>query len=367
MWRTPGPCVSATHFHTYAQTHLMEREHKLGVPLAKQVTMDDTRGDEPTEVAEPQSSRLVWTAERNAYTLSASAVETNSVADLRESLSLAQEFLPKFDTDYIQFRDEVFSSVLSIHSLPLLTYMLDNEGVPISAVTPNSVFSWASKPLIEVLVTRGWDVNAQDNSAFAGKRLIDYLIRTRYGKEDLARWLVEEKGAAVDGGQDVPNHSRHAQPPPILETCAAFGTVSMLKFLEGKGAGPSRRMLHVAAEVAAGRGADPDSDHPAQGPGADAKDASVEMLRYLVDERGLDVNGIDSGAPPGLANTSWGTPLCYAARCRDGAPVVRWLLKKGADPSIKRPHSSMDALACAREAGCDEVLNVLEDWQRTRN
>ncbi|XXG96646.1 hypothetical protein Hte_002934 [Hypoxylon texense] len=275
------------------------------------------------------------TPEHNTYTLSASAVENGSIPELKKSLALARIFLPKFDTDYVQFRDEVFRDVLSHHSITIVTYMLDHEGVPVSL--------------------GGWDVNAQD-----GKRLIDYLVREWYGKEDLGRWPVEEKGAVVDGEQsDTDGSDMRTQPPPLLETCAAFGSVPMFKFLQEKGARPSRRILHVAVETAAGRGADPT---------VGASNMGVEMLHYLVDERQMDINAMDVDGPPqNPTNSHWGRPICYAARCRNGVPVVRWLLQKGADPTFKNPYSGLDALAYAREAKCDEVLGVLEEWQRTRN
>ncbi|XDG05291.1 hypothetical protein ABKA04_004906 [Annulohypoxylon sp. FPYF3050] len=332
-------------------------------------TMDDyTQDGQPAGTAEP-SSPLTWTPEHNAYTLSAAAVENDSIPELKKSLALARIYLPKFDTDYVQFRDEVFRDVLSHHSVTLLTYMLDHEGVPVSLVTPTSFFQWASRPLIEALITRGWDVNTQDSAAFNGNRLIDYLVRERYGKEDLARWLVEEKGAAVESQQsDSDGDEMGVQSPPLLETCAAFGSVPMFKFLEEKGAKSSRRILHVAVETAASRGANPDCEIPAPNPGEKARNMSVEMLHYLVDERQLDINGTDAdGIPQNLTYSHYGTPICYAARCRNGAPVVRWLLKKGADPTSKNPDPRFDAIAYAKEAKCDEVLSVLEEWERTKS
>ncbi|KAI0379238.1 hypothetical protein F5Y04DRAFT_290452 [Hypomontagnella monticulosa] len=292
--------------------------------------------------------------EHNAYTFSAAAVENDSIPDLEKSLALARIFLPKFDTDYVQFRDEVFRDILGHHSITLLTYMLDHEGVPVSLVTPNSIFQWASRPLIEALIGRGWDVNAQDGATFNGKRLIDYFVRERYGKDDLVRWLVEEKGAAVESQQsDTDGDKTRVQPPPLLETCAAFGSVPSFKFLEENGTRSSRRILHVAVETAASRGANPDCEVPAQNPGEKARNMSVEMLRYLVDKRQLDINGIDADrTPQNPIESHWGTPICHAARYRNGAPVS--------------PGSGFDAVAYVKEAKCDEVLGVLGEWQGTK-
>ncbi|KAI1384276.1 uncharacterized protein F4822DRAFT_65250 [Hypoxylon trugodes] len=320
------------------------------------------REGEATENKEALSSNVTWTPEHNAYTLWESAIKNDSISDLKESLTLARTFLLQFDTEYIPFRDEVFQDVLSHGSIKLITYMLDHEGVLITTVSPVSIFQLATKPLIEALVTRGWDINTQNGPAFNGTRLIDYFIRARYDKEDLARWIVEEKGARVDHDRSHPSDILGTDPPPILEACAAYGTVHVFKFLEEHGAKPSRRMLHVAVETAASRGADPERDDPADDAGAKWRNISAEMLRFLVDERGLDVNAMDTDIPHrNPTNTYWGTPLCYAARYQEGAIVVKWLIKKGADPAIKDPNSGMDALACARQAKCDEVVALLKD------
>ncbi|KAK5633158.1 hypothetical protein RRF57_008872 [Xylaria bambusicola] len=305
-----------------------------------------------------------WTTDHNAYTTSASAIENNSIPDLQKSLALARNFFD--DGEYAQFREEVFRDVLSHNSMDLLLYMLDYERIPITMVTPNSIFQWASKSLINALTSRGWDVDIVDPPAFNGKCLLDYFVRERYGKEDLARWLVQEKRATVTSRGSCPPGDRGAMRTPLLETCAAFGTVSMLTFLEQKGASPTSRMLHVAVEVAAGRGVDPDYDLSRQP--QDSHDRSIEMLHYLVNKRQMSVNAIDTDTcPQSGTDTHWGTPICYAARCSKGAQVVRWLLKKGADPTIRGKYSGMDAIACAREVKCDEIVSILEGWRGERH
>ena len=90
------------------------------------------------------------------------------------------------------------------------------------------------------------------------------------------------------------------------------------------------------------------------------------MLHYLVDERQLDINALDTGEPKHPTFSYCGTPICYAAHCQKGTPVVRWLLNKGADPTFKNPDSGFNAVACATKASCDEVLSVLEEWQGSK-
>ncbi|KAI0169678.1 hypothetical protein GGR52DRAFT_592228 [Hypoxylon sp. FL1284] len=242
-------------------------------------------------------------------------------------------------------------------------HMLDHSAVPVSLITPNCISQWATQPLVDALLARGWDV-----AAFGGRRLLDAVVRARRGGEELARWLAEDKGAAVDCEPSDEGDDTRARPPPVLETCAAFGSVGMFEYLEERGARFGRRVLHEAVQTAAERGADPGCEDPARRPDGSARNAGVEMLRYLVDERRLDVNAVDADRPPqNLAISHWGTPICYAASCPKGAPVVRWLLKKGADPTLRSPYSRFDAPECARLAKCDESISVLEEWQRTRN
>ncbi|KAJ3579153.1 hypothetical protein NPX13_g1413 [Xylaria arbuscula] len=307
-----------------------------------------------------------WTADHNAYTTLASAIENNSIPGLQECLGLARGFFD--DDEYAQFRDEAFQDILSHHSTDLLFYMLDNEGVPLTNVNPSSIFSWASKSLIDALTSRGWDVNTPSSPAFNGMRLLDFLVREQHGKEDLAYWLVQEKGATVtSGGSYLPGGGRAVQ-VPILETCAAYGTVSMFTFLEREGARPAPRMLHVAVEMAADEGVDPDYDLSQQPQGSHHR--RVQMLHYLIDQRQLSVNSMDTDIYPDgiyLGNTFWGTPICYAARRKGGAQVVRWLLKKGADPTLKGTCTDMDAIDCAREAKCHGIVAILEDWRWERN
>ncbi|OTA98040.1 hypothetical protein M426DRAFT_326297 [Hypoxylon sp. CI-4A] len=325
------------------------------------LTMDhDANNHGTADEVELSPTDLVWTAEHNAFTLSQSAIERESIPDLRKALVLARTYFPKFETDYDQFLEEVFGDVINRHSIPLIEYMLEHENVSVVAVKPVLLFQWASKPLIESLLAHGWDINTQDSPAFNGNRLINYLIKARYGKEDLPRWLVEEKGATIDDTESDSSDGDSARRPPLLETCAAFGTVSTFKFIEQKGAHASQRMLHVAVEIAASNGADPDKDTSTDDVHTNAKSRIAEMLRYLVDERQLDVNAMDIDVPHlNVTNTHWGTPLCYAARYQNGVPVVRWLMKRGADPTFKNPYSGLDSIACAREAKCEDVVAAL--------
>lgn len=58
-----------------------------------------------------------------------------------------------------------------------------------------------------------------------------------------------------------------------------------------------------------------------------------------------------------------GTPVCYAAREKDGAAVVRRLLGKGADPLFQRWTICAAGEACFSAHGNHEVLRDLEQWK----
>lgn len=95
----------------------------------------------------------------------------------------------------------------------------------------------------------------------------------------------------------------------ITRDSAAFDTLPMLKLLEEKLASPSPRMLHVAAEEAAAKGADPNNASPVD---------SVQKLRYLVNKCQMDVNASDIN----VLTEAMITPCAWARRL-DGVSVVR--------------------------------------------
>ncbi|KAI0411500.1 hypothetical protein F5X98DRAFT_357100 [Xylaria grammica] len=162
---------------------------------------------------------------------------------------------------------------------------------------PSSIYDWATEALIDAFLSRGWDINTKGRGVRPEYRLIDDLVKQRNGKEDLARWLIDERSAAINAGRNEPNER---DPPPILEICAAFGSLSMFQFLEVRGAYFSPRILHEAAEMAADVGVDPSEDNCPRASDADSKcrRTRAELLVYLIDERGLDVNAMDEYVPP---------------------------------------------------------------------
>lgn len=85
------------------------------------------------------------------------------------------------------------------------------------------------------------------------------------------------------------------------------------------------------------------------------------MVRFLVEEEGLDVNRIDT---EGQLPKNWGTPVTYAAKGKGGEDVVRYLLAKGADPRVMDCWGNHNALSLAEFYGNKDVVRVLMEWRK---
>ena len=151
-------------------------------------------------------------------------------------------------------------------------------------------------------------------------------------------WCLDH-GASVEDEHPDPYRC-----PPLLELVAARNTVEVFKLLQSLRAQLGPRTLHYAASAAAFHH---DDEYQA---------IRMAMVKYLVDELGLDVNAMDC---EGQWPNHWGTPLCYACRGDDGGEVVRFLLDRGADPSIKDCWGIHDALAIAESRKIIPVSEML--------
>ncbi|KAK7425144.1 hypothetical protein QQX98_000058 [Neonectria punicea] len=276
------------------------------------------------------------------------AIENDSLPQLAEALELAKTN-PIRNYPYEKFLASALSSCVQESKLVLVRYLLEQDSTPMTFITPAVVWDKFSVPLLELLIAHGWDINrpGEPGPRTRRQRLIDLAC----GDEDLVRWLVDH-GAQVDGGED--EYELYPEPAPLLETCAVRGSVSTFRFLQARGAKLSQRTLHRAAEDAAAARVDPGADD-----GAARQRERAEMLRFLVDELKLDVNAMDSDVP---RHFHWGTPLCYAATKPNSEALVKWLLAKGADPSIKNTEG-IDAERVAKERDCDKIVALLQDWK----
>ncbi|KAG9233228.1 ankyrin repeat-containing domain protein [Amylocarpus encephaloides] len=222
-------------------------------------------------------------------------------------------------------------------------YLLEQEHAPIDALSPLSVAQNASPELLQLLVDHGFDVN-EPASLPMGRG--PYLLQRVCHDETLTRWCLDH-GAKVDSMAVDPYHS-----PPILQSVASMGSVPTFKLLLERGAKLDGRILHVAAGNVGSR---PDTDR-------EYFKTRMAMVKYLVEEVGLDVNEMDSEESMG---NYWGTPICYAARNPfDCAEVVRYLLEKGADPEVVECMEGVnDAFSYAEQACNTEIMKGLEEWR----
>ncbi|KAL8699463.1 MAG: hypothetical protein Q9201_005990 [Fulgogasparrea decipioides] len=193
--------------------------------------------------------------------------------------------------------------------------------------------------VLEVLVQRGWDVN---NASKSTQPLIYHLIHST----TLVAWALSH-GA----------HTTYLSLPPLTEEIASHGTLPTLQLTLQHNAPLGRRTLHRAVQSAAY--ASPTN-----------KEERMEMVRYLVEEAGLDVNGMDVKEEEQKPN-HWGSPMAYAVGAKDGkgdggAEVVRFLMKKGADPGIRDCWGLFDVKGLAEKMANERVLAVLREWDGKR-
>jgi hypothetical protein len=295
------------------------------------------------------------TKDTSAEELLSAAIGIDSVSQL--NMALEQVVSCGSVASYQDFVNSALLSAVQNGCLSLTTHLLNEEDASVSVLTPIHISTKPSIPLFEVLLAHGWDLNLEGprNSIHKGKRVIDWVCEN----DGLTQWLVEH-GASVDGGMQ--EYAVEARPPMLLETCAALGSVETFRLMRLHGAKLGKRVLHVAVSEGAALGADPASV-------GDRSDASVvtigdeehknrarrrvEMLLFLVDELKLDVNTLDSDD---VKAKHWGPPLNYAAKEKNGAAVVRWLLTKGADPQL----NSAGGLKAADIAKSFKATDVLE-------
>ncbi|MCJ1465298.1 hypothetical protein MMC07_003915 [Pseudocyphellaria aurata] len=229
-------------------------------------------------------------------------------------------------------------------SVSLTRYLLTTESASVHELTPMHLVGNPSVELLDVVVSAGWDLNRRFEEFGMKMRLLDLLS----SKEDLVKWCLEH-GAQISDGIENENPFKCW---PLTESVAGVGTVSCFKLIRAKGARIGRKTLHVAVERAA-------MCH------VSSKPTRMAMVRFLVEEERLDVNQMDTDKQ--LEN-HWGTPIAYAAKESGGEDVVRYLLKKGADPTIKDCMGDHNALSLAdfyKNYGVGQALREatdMEDW-----
>lgn len=289
------------------------------------MTTDRTSGPAAPSNAAPEPQKTKPISPRRLIT---DGIKNQSTAEITNALQLDRSLLPF----------ALFSAV-SKGSVPLTAYLLTTERASVNTLTPLIIATKPSVELLDTVVSTGWDLNQRspDKGAGKGKRLLDLVAWS----EGLVRWCLEHGAQISDGAED----EDALRCPPLTECVAASGTISIFKLLRANGALIGRRTLHLAAGSAAT---------------CDAADKAerMAMLSFLVEEEGLDVNRMDTD---GQLPNHWGTPIAYAAKGKGGEEVVRYLLAKGADPSVKDCWGNYDALGLAKFYGNENVARVLKE------
>jgi hypothetical protein len=138
----------------------------------------------------------------------------------------------------------------------------------------------------------------------------------------MVQWCLDH-GAIVDETDET-----------LLADVASYGSISTFKLLHEYGAPISESTLHNAAWR-----------------------ARPEMVTFLIDEVGLDVNKVYDGRhEPMLLNQ---TPVCSASISpfKAAGEVVRILLERGADPYCKDCNAF-------EEARNDLAIDTLREWKQ---
>ena len=260
--------------------------------------------------------------------------EANDIDAVSKAIAALVTQIPDKEDEILSF--SVYIAVLQ-GKPSVVKYLLDQKDAPMDTLCPSIVSSNPSIELLQILIDHGWDINQPDLRE-SGERLLQLVT----SDIDLVRWCLDH-GARVEDG-----HDDKFPCPPLLQSAASLGTVETWKLLRARGAQPGGLMLHYAVSSAAS----------ASRWGIDRLPVRMEMVKFLVEELKMDVNAVDTEAPRTLY---FGPPLAHAVRvrkCRE--EVVRYLLEKGADPTITDVHR-FDALMNAEYNQNDHVVEMLRN------
>lgn len=257
---------------------------------------------------------------------------SNNIAEVSHGLQLAAS-LGENSQGMLPW---ALSRAVDFGHVSMARYLIEQEGAPLDHVSPFIVAHEPSIEMFQLLLDHGWDIN--QNSRSNGEGEGQCLLQRVCNDEALVRWCLDH-GARVEDMYTDPYES-----PPILEMVAIRGTISTFELLRSRGAQLGPRTLHRAVDGASFGGG-----------------TRMAMVKYLVDDVGLDVNALDTDEP---IPDHWGTPLCYAARWhQDHEDVVRFLLERGADPSIKDVYGNHNAFSRAKFSKNHGVEQVLTEWR----
>ena len=193
----------------------------------------------------------------------------------------------------------------------IVRYLLDHNAL-VRLVQPLTVFQSRSREILQMLLDHGWDVDQQ------GPAHDSTLLEMICADEDFLRWCIDH-GA----NPNLPIYQRPLPPSDnrLLDFAACRGSLATVKYVRSITTGKGNP-LHYAAGSAAAR-----PNHAFK----------MDIVSYLVEELGYDVNALDCETGHGGAT---GTPLQSALKTDRNIPcggteVVMFLLARGADPTIQ--------------------------------
>lgn len=256
----------------------------------------------------------------------------------------------------------------------ILRWLVEEQGVDLDVehISPSRLTRTPSLEFLQFFLDRGWDINKPGGLVHKQERIMQMLCCQDDGI--YVPWCLAS-GARVFLEEDLqsePDYDPEVIPcPPILDSLAAGGgTIENFKLLQQHGAKPGQRTLHLAvrhAAVVVG------NHHKTQESINEGKDRSAEtaaawqMLKFLVEDLGMDVNAKDTLTP--MPGSYRGSPIAYAADVGDGygvEEVVRWLLEKVADPRLTDCWGHSDAIRTAERAGGTKVAGIMREWVAAR-
>ncbi|KAL6908775.1 hypothetical protein GGI43DRAFT_379615 [Trichoderma evansii] len=306
------------------------------------------------------------------------ASKNDDVSLIVEALSLASKPESR-NTVQDVFRSGLRNS-LKRSALKVLSYLLDH-GADISIIDPSWVVN-DEDPLVkpslealEMLIAHGWDINAREDAE--AWPLLWYLVEY----PDLVTWCLDQGAIVVYPPSDDPsrdaNRLGHYWSQSLLEHAAKRASVATFRLLREKGAPFHQRILHGAVERAV-TSAPP--FHGSTSPSTSPSTSNVwfnermAMIRYLVDEAGLDVNSEEW-----RLGKYGATPLDIVSSYKNGKDareLIWFLLDRGADlnhVSILKDPTRGDIrhpnpLEEARLISNTRFLEAVQEWQdRQRN
>ena len=287
-------------------------------------------------------------ASKHATTIINAGCASKSLEDVKHGLSLAVQAPPDV---YQRTLTRALRTALQEKATEIALYLITEAKAPLD-IDPLLIRLSGSKRVLSAIVEHGWNINRREQTfvlsakAYAPpfyQRLLDFALLD----EETVRYCVDH-GARVDNEYDrndgydgdVPDGYRF---PALLETAAATLSVPRFKMIQDLGAPTGPRMLHKALERIT-----IDADWGRKG------DHGLEMILFLVDELGQDVNAVDCMGCP---------PINYAIGRNGNVAVLRVLLERGADPLWKSTWWRVNAIDLANFFKNEEAIDMLEQWK----